>query len=181
MSTYNSLFMRGAVPLLLLLAACASGRPTTSPMAAATPVGGAESAPRLCSTPSRDTTFIAVSARFAGSPRTLFDRAAAVYAQQGYAVAVADRAGGRLVSTPRYTWPPAVAAESWHGEEHPGVEALTLLVPAGPDSTDVSFQARALCQVRAPGASAPSEQVGQQLKMLTAIMLASAFSQAGKS
>jgi hypothetical protein len=180
MSTSNSLFMRGAVPLLLLIAACASGPSTTSPMAAATTARGAATVPRLCSTPSRDTTFIAISARFAGPPGTLFDRAAAVYAQQGYAVAVADRAGGRLVSTPHYTWPPAVATESWHGDEHPGVEARTVLVPAGPDSTDVSFQARALCQVRAPGASAPSEQVGQQLKMLTAIMLASAFSEAGK-
>jgi hypothetical protein len=172
--------MRIAVLLLLLLSACAStsgADPSTLPAA----VPQTPTTARGCAMPSRDTTFIQVSARFAGRPDALFDRAAAVYAQEGFEVAVADRSGGRLVSAPRYTWPATIAAEAWHGEEHPGVQALTQLAAAGPDSTDVRFEARVLCQVRAPGAADPSEDVGQQLKMLTAIMLASAFSKAGKS
>ena len=180
MSTHYCDRMRLAPLLLLAAFACASGRSATPELERAAASSVRPTAP-TCTMPSRDTTFIQVSARVAGHPEALFDRVAAVYAREGFELAVADRGAGRLLSTPRFTWPAAVAGEAWHGDEHPGVQALTRLVAADAHSTDISFEARSLCQVRAPGAAAPSEQVGQQLKMLTAIMLASAFSKTGKS
>ena len=121
----------------------------------------------------------ALSRRYVGRPAQLFDRAVAVYAQEGFEVGSADRAGGRLVSMPRYTWPTAVS-EEWKAREHPGVQVLTLLLAAGRDSTDVIITARVLCQVRAPGDPVPSERTGDAVRALTTGLLAVAFLRASE-
>ena len=141
---------------------------------AAAPGGRARRGISPCAVPTRDTTSLAMGRRHAGRPTALFDRVVAAYAQQGIEIAAADRARGVVMSVPHFKWPPAVPAEG-QAREHPGIEVLTRLEPAGPDSTEVWWVGSVLCQVRAPGDSVPSDAQALAVKGLTLGMLAVAF------
>ena len=159
------------------VAACASA-PASGSGGSPAAVTSAGSAARVglqpqCTTPD-DSTGTSMSGTFAARPEPLYAAGSATLRDLGYAVL--EHAPPReLITAPSYTWPAGTENEGWHGPEHPGVELFLYTRSVGPDSTQVTIGARALCRVRGPGESSPSAAVGTSLETVATLAAMNAF------
>ena len=155
---------------LAVLAGCAQGVPVTQ-NAASTP------APR-CAAIAHDTSWIMINATLPRPARAVLDSAHAVLLRQGFVVDRSTSSGSRLHTAPRFTWPEGTETEDWHGEANPGVRVVVIAEPRAADSAAVRIAAQAVCAVVAPGKSTPSDDVGETLRMITALQVTNALRKA---
>lgn len=152
--------------------------PSTSPLdAGAQPgSGGAGDDARGCAVEAGDTSFVLVSTMVARPRAVVLDTLRQILHREGYTIAAEDAGDGRLITAPRFGWPAGTESESWHGSESPGVVVVAAASASGGDSTGVTIATRAVCEVAAPGEQAPSAKVGNALRMVSAMRLASDLS-----
>jgi hypothetical protein len=94
---------------------------------------------------------------------------------QGYSVNGSPQGLGRWNVEPRFTWPPEVEEEDWHGDEHPGVQ-VSVETEARGDSVAIQVGARTLCKV--PQVKGGPEDIGLMVELLSATMLATGLPEA---
>ena len=128
-----------------------------------------------CAAQPRDTSWVIINATLPQPAPSVIDSARVVLVRQGFVLTPASSAL-RLQTAPRFTWPEGTEAETWHGEENPGVRVVISAEPRSADSAAVSIAARAVCAVAAPGSTVPSDEVGETLQMITALQVANALS-----
>jgi hypothetical protein len=155
---------------LALMAGCAQRLP--APQTA--PSGPATS----CAALPKDTSWIMINATLPRTARSVLDSAQVVLVRQGFVLEPRTGPNSRLETAPRFTWPEGTAAEDWHGEANPGVRVVVSAEPRSADSAAVSIAARAVCAVAAPGSSVPSDEVGETLRMITALQVTNAIRKA---
>jgi hypothetical protein len=155
---------------LAFLAGCAPRVPVTQ-SASASPA-------TACAALPKDTSWIMIGATLPRTPRAVLDTAQAVLLRQGFVLEPRAGPESRLETAPRFAWPEGTESEGWHGEANPGVRVVVSAEPRSADSAAVSIGARAVCAVAAPGSSVPSDEVGETLRMITALQVTNAIRKA---
>jgi hypothetical protein len=111
-----------------------------------------------------------VSAAVTAPPAAIGPAVDSTLGRLGYAADTAESRPGQWVTLPRFTWPPGMADETWHGAENPGVQIVVDLEPHG-DTTLVRVAASAVCALEAAAGTRPGG-VENRLETKSAVQVA---------